>query len=136
MQNFDFRNHMFLYTFSYEWNWYQNWPWKRNIPIRLMNNPAPPTIRIRSGFSNDSGSTKRFNASTKIEKHKATRKTAFTKAPKTSARAQPNVLLFSTLALLEYWKQKKFVKELNDLKHKWWIAQIVASRSPLEPWRA
>jgi len=32
-----------------------------------------------------------LNASTVIEKHNATRNTAFTSAPKTSARAQPNV---------------------------------------------
>jgi len=34
-----------------------------------------------------------LQASTVIEKHKATRKTAFTRAPRTSARAQPNVFL-------------------------------------------
>ena len=62
------------------------------MPMMLINKPPPPTPRISSGFFRCSGSTIRFIASMKIEKHNATRKTAFTSAPRTSALTHPNVL--------------------------------------------
>lgn len=53
--------------------------------------PITPTTSTSFGLCSDSGSTKRLSASTKIEKHRARRKTALMRAPSTSARAQPKV---------------------------------------------
>ena len=57
-----------------------------------MNNPTAPTIKTKSGFVILSVSINLLTASIKMEKHNAIRKTAFTNAPKTSARTKPNVL--------------------------------------------
>ena len=48
----------------------------------------------------------RFNDSTRMEKHNAIKKTAFTKAPKTSALCQPKVFLSVRWLRLEYRKAK------------------------------
>lgn len=61
--------------------------------MMLTINPITPTTRTKSGLCNFSGSTNRLKDSIKIEKHRARRKTALIRAPRTSALAQPNVFL-------------------------------------------
>ena len=60
-------------------------------PTRLMSRPTEPTVTSNTGCSMPSGTAIRLMDSTKMEKHKAKRKTALTNAPNTSARAHPNV---------------------------------------------
>jgi hypothetical protein len=55
--------------------------------------PQTPTPRIHRGCESSSGCMNLFKASMTIEKQSAMRKTALIKAPKTSARANPKVLL-------------------------------------------
>lgn len=68
-------------------------PWKSSRPMRLTRRPAPPTMSNNCGLCISSVSRNLLHASTVIEKHIATRNTAFTNAPNTSALAQPNVFL-------------------------------------------
>lgn len=80
------------------------WLWNNPNPMKFTRRPAPPTISSNCGFSIFSTCTSLFNASTRIEKHNAIRNTEFTKAPRTSARAQPNV--FFWVRHLEIWNIK------------------------------
>lgn len=57
----------------------------------FTSKPEQPTYKISFGLWISSTSYRRFKASIKMEKQSATRKTALTRAPRTSARAQPNV---------------------------------------------
>jgi hypothetical protein len=63
------------------------------MPIMLTNKPIIPTISTLKGSFNSLGSSKCSIDSRKMEKHKANKKTPFTKAPKTSARTHPNVFV-------------------------------------------
>lgn len=66
-------------------------PWNKNKPMILTRSPRPPTMTSSCGSCIFSISMNLLQASTVIEKHKATRNTAFTKAPSTSALAHPKV---------------------------------------------
>lgn len=66
-------------------------PWKSNKPIKLTISPSAPTATSNWGSWIFSTSMNLLQASTVMEKHKATRNTALTRAPSTSARAHPNV---------------------------------------------
>jgi hypothetical protein len=57
----------------------------------LDASPAHPTPKTSWGDLISVGSTKRWMASRKMDKHKARRKTPLTNAPNTSARCQPYV---------------------------------------------
>jgi hypothetical protein len=56
-----------------------------------------------------------LNASTVMEKHNATRNTAFTSAPKTSARAQPNVFFDHFFG--DIYKDKTEYTHMHPNKH-------------------
>lgn len=70
-----------------------NLPWKRNNPIRFTSKPIAPTTINSCGSWIVSTSMNLLHASTVIEKHRATKNTALTRAPRTSALAQPKVFL-------------------------------------------
>ena len=61
--------------------------------MTLTTRPLTPTTSMSGGSCIVSGLQKRFTDSTRIEKQSAIKKTAFTNAPNTSARAHPNVFL-------------------------------------------
>ena len=60
-----------------------------------------------------------FNDSTNIEKQSANRKTLLTRAPSTSARAQPKVFLLHFFG--DIWRQGTVkVKEKTAIEYKGW----------------
>ena len=61
--------------------------------MRLIRRPRKPTIKIKLGSCMSSGIRNLLTDSMRIEKHKAHKNTELTKAPRTSALAQPNVFL-------------------------------------------
>lgn len=87
-----------------------NPPWKRQSPMTLTSNPRAPTATRSSGSSIGSRSIKRLHASTVILKHSATRNTALTRAPSTSALAHPKVFLDHFFG--DIWKKSKWVVKL------------------------
>ena len=83
-------------------------------PTRLMRRPTEPTVTRRTGCSMPSGTAILLMDSTRMEKQRARRNTALTRAPKTSARAQPNV--FFAVFFFDIWKMKKKTHKIEKLK--------------------